>query len=184
MQEPLRRQIDILNLAKGDIGNRSQPSNSSALMRTALIMSASLQEHDLHTDSGTVVYWVGSFAGADAPWLVFLPGPTVDHTLFDAQIDHFSGEANLPRHQGPLWAWEDAPPRVREEPQPALRRLRARGPRPARAGGKDPGPDLRVGSPGPRRGREPNAGRRAARPEAPTRRPQVPRWMKSTHRPI
>ena len=73
---------------------------------------------------------------------------------------------------------------AREEPQPALRRLRARGPRPARAGGKDPGPCLRVGSPGPRRGREPTAGRRAARPEAPTRRPQVPRRMKSTHRPI
>ena len=86
------------------------------------------------------------------------------------------GRAPPPRRQGP--------PRAREEPQPALRRLRARGPRPARAGGRDPGPDLRVGSPGPRRGREPNAGRRAARPEAPTRRPQVPRWMKSTHRPI
>ena len=42
----------------------------------------------------------------------------------------------------------------------------------------------RPGVPGPRRGRGPDAGRRAARPEAPTRRPQVPRWMKSTHRPI
>ena len=172
MQEPLRRQIDILNLAKGDIGNRSQPSNSSALMRTALIMSASLQEHDLHTDSGTVVYWVGSFAGADAPWLVFLPGPTVDHTLFDAQIDHFSGEANLPRHQGPLWAWEDAPPRVREEPQPALRRFRARGPRPARTGGEDAGTGPCVGPRGP------------AGVPPPTRRPRGSRPMKSAYLPI
>lgn len=30
-------------------------------------MSASLQEHSFHTDSGTVVYWVDSSAGADAP---------------------------------------------------------------------------------------------------------------------
>ena len=57
---------------------------------------------------------------------------------------------------------EDEVPRVREDPQPALRCLRARGPRPARAGGKGPGSGLRVGGPEPRaalrRGREPPAG--------------------------
>ena len=29
-----------------------------------------------------------------APWLVFLPGLTADHRLFDKQMEHFSGRAN------------------------------------------------------------------------------------------
>ena len=45
------------------------------------------------TGSGTVCYWVDSSAGPDAPCLVFLPGLTADHTLFDAQMDHFAGKA-------------------------------------------------------------------------------------------
>lgn len=47
-----------------------------------------------HTASGEVAYWVDAFAGPDAEWLVFLPGLTADHTLFDAQLAHFSGKAN------------------------------------------------------------------------------------------
>ncbi len=73
-------------------------------------MSASLREHDFHTDSGTVVYWVGPSAGADAPWLVLLPGLTADHTLFDAQMDRFSGEANC-------LVW-DAPAHGKSRPYP------------------------------------------------------------------
>lgn len=46
------------------------------------------------TKSGTVAYWVDPSAGQGAPWLVFLPGLTADHTLFDAQMAHFSGKAN------------------------------------------------------------------------------------------
>lgn len=46
------------------------------------------------TASGTVAYWVNASAGPAAPWLVFLPGLTADHTLFDAQMAHFSGKAN------------------------------------------------------------------------------------------
>ena len=46
------------------------------------------------TESGTVYYWVDSSAGLEAPWLVFLPGLTADHTLFDAQVAHFSGKLN------------------------------------------------------------------------------------------
>ncbi|MBO7674697.1 MAG: alpha/beta hydrolase [Atopobiaceae bacterium] len=45
------------------------------------------------TPSGTVHYWVDFSAGSDARWLVFLPGLTADHTLFDAQMTHFSGKA-------------------------------------------------------------------------------------------
>ncbi len=46
------------------------------------------------TDDGTVAYWVDDVAGSEAPWLVFLPGLTADHTLFDAQMAYFSGRAN------------------------------------------------------------------------------------------
>ena len=46
------------------------------------------------TKSGIVRYWVDSSAGSDAAWLVFLPGLTADHTLFDAQMDYFSGKFN------------------------------------------------------------------------------------------
>ena len=46
------------------------------------------------TASGKVVYWVDASAEAGAPLLVFLPGLTADHTLFDAQMAHFSGKAN------------------------------------------------------------------------------------------
>lgn len=45
------------------------------------------------TESGVVRYWVDDTAGDEAPWLVFLPGLTADHTLFDAQMDYFSGKA-------------------------------------------------------------------------------------------
>ena len=38
-----------------------------------------------HTTSGEVAYWVDASAGSNAAWLVFLPGLTADHTLFDAQ---------------------------------------------------------------------------------------------------
>ena len=44
------------------------------------------------TGSGTVRYWVDASAGSDAPWLVFLPGLTADHSLFDAQMTHFAGK--------------------------------------------------------------------------------------------
>ena len=46
------------------------------------------------TDNGTVIYWIDASADSNAPWLVFLPGLTADHTLFDAQMAHFSGKAN------------------------------------------------------------------------------------------
>ena len=46
------------------------------------------------TGSGSVRYWVDDSAGLDALWLVFLPGLTADHTLFDAQMGHFSCKLN------------------------------------------------------------------------------------------
>ncbi|MBP3893336.1 MAG: alpha/beta hydrolase [Atopobiaceae bacterium] len=61
------------------------------------------------TASGAVRYWV-DHAGPDAPWLVFLPGLTADHTLFDAQMSYFCGKANCL-----LW---DAPAHGASRPYP------------------------------------------------------------------
>jgi len=53
-----------------------------------------MDDRTFPTGSGTVRYWVDASAGQCAPWLVFLPGLTADHTLFDAQMDHFAGRAS------------------------------------------------------------------------------------------
>lgn len=42
---------------------------------------------------GDIHYWV-SRAGEDRPWLVFLPGLTADHHLFDKQLEAFAGGFN------------------------------------------------------------------------------------------
>ena len=59
-------------------------------------MPQTLQERAYRTNSGNVAYWVDASANTDMPWLVFLPGLTADHTLFDAQMAHFSGKAKMP----------------------------------------------------------------------------------------
>lgn len=53
------------------------------------------------TDHGTIHYWVGESAGVQKPQLVFLPGLTADHRLFDKQVEYFEGKY-------PLLVW-DAP---------------------------------------------------------------------------
>ena len=62
------------------------------------------------TGAGTVVYWVDAAAESGKPWLVFLPGLTADHTLFDAQMAHFAGKANC-------LVW-DAPAHGESRPHP------------------------------------------------------------------
>ena len=57
------------------------------------LKGAAMRRASFTTGSRTVCYWIDDSAG-DAPWLVFLPGLTADHTLFDAQMAHFSGAAN------------------------------------------------------------------------------------------
>lgn len=61
-------------------------------------MDAMKQQY-LNTEKGTVCYWTPEPSGAQAsgpsdaqlPWLVFLPGLTADHRLFDKQIEYFDG---------------------------------------------------------------------------------------------
>ncbi|MDO5117261.1 MAG: alpha/beta hydrolase [Eggerthellaceae bacterium] len=45
------------------------------------------------TDSGIIRYWVDATAESST-WLVFLPGLTADHRLFNKQMEYFSGRAN------------------------------------------------------------------------------------------
>lgn len=42
---------------------------------------------------GNIHYWVGG-PGEGAPWLVFLPGLTADHHLFDKQTEAFASRFN------------------------------------------------------------------------------------------
>ena len=46
-----------------------------------------------HTSLGDIRYWVSRIA-SDKPWLVFLPGLSADHTLFEKQISYFSCRYN------------------------------------------------------------------------------------------
>lgn len=45
------------------------------------------------TNLGDIHYWV-NFCREDAPWLVFLPGLTADHHLFDKQVESFEQTHN------------------------------------------------------------------------------------------
>lgn len=45
------------------------------------------------TSYGEIAYWV-DHVGDDRPWLVFLPGLTADHRLFQRQMEGFAGKYN------------------------------------------------------------------------------------------
>ena len=47
-----------------------------------------------HTPSGDIHYWI-KIADGDALTLVFLPGLTADHRLFEKQIEYFEGKYNV-----------------------------------------------------------------------------------------
>lgn len=50
-------------------------------------------ERTYRTPYGTVHYWV-SVLSKQSPWLVFLPGLTADHHLFDKQVEFFADHWN------------------------------------------------------------------------------------------
>lgn len=50
-------------------------------------------ERTYSTSYGTVHYWISRCA-KERPWLVFLPGLTADHRLFDKQMEHFGDSWN------------------------------------------------------------------------------------------
>ena len=52
-----------------------------------------MQEKILKTTLGDLHYWI-SLADQCSPWLVFLPGLSADHTLFEKQLAYFCGKYN------------------------------------------------------------------------------------------
>lgn len=58
-------------------------------------------EKTFDTSHGTIHYWINSRGACKGPQLVFLPGLTADHRLFDKQIEYFEGRY-------PVFVW-DAP---------------------------------------------------------------------------
>ncbi len=51
-------------------------------------------EKTYETKSGTIHYWINEIK-VDDPTLVFLPGLTADHRLFDKQIEYFEEKGNV-----------------------------------------------------------------------------------------
>ncbi len=54
-----------------------------------------MEERVFPTQDGNIRYWISQTTDDDLPWLVFLPGLTADHRLFDTQIAHFAGKTNM-----------------------------------------------------------------------------------------
>ena len=53
-----------------------------------------LKESTYQTPCGTIHYW-SSILSLDTTTLVFLPGLTADHRLFDKQVEHFVEKYNI-----------------------------------------------------------------------------------------
>ena len=67
-----------------------------------------MKEQIHETPCGQIRYWVGREAEHAEPQLVFLPGLTADHRLFDKQIEYFEGKY-------PVFVW-DAPGHAASRP--------------------------------------------------------------------
>ena len=52
-----------------------------------------MKKYIYQTPLGSIHYWIGRTV-QDAPWLVFLPGLSADHTLFEMQTAYFSAAYN------------------------------------------------------------------------------------------
>ena len=56
---------------------------------------AGVERREYQTGQGSIVYWTSAHPAPDLPWLVFLPGLTADHRLFDKQVEYFADKANV-----------------------------------------------------------------------------------------
>ena len=54
-----------------------------------------LCERRYQTAAGQIAYWVSARPMPERPWLVFLPGLTADHRLFEKQVAFFLDKANV-----------------------------------------------------------------------------------------
>ncbi len=67
-----------------------------------------MTEKTFETPCGCIHYWIGGDAEHNMPQLVFLPGLTADHRLFERQIEYFEGKF-------PVFVW-DAPGHASSRP--------------------------------------------------------------------
>ena len=54
-----------------------------------------MNERSFETKNGTIKYWIGDTESNERPELVFLPGLTADHRLFDKQTEYFEGKYRI-----------------------------------------------------------------------------------------
>lgn len=54
-----------------------------------------MQKKTYTTELGNIIYWRSDAIDPSKPWIIFLPGLTADHRLFDKQVVHFKDMANL-----------------------------------------------------------------------------------------
>lgn len=54
-----------------------------------------MEEKRYQTSCGTIHYWLARGADGSGPSLVFLPGLTADHRLFQRQVEYFEGKYNV-----------------------------------------------------------------------------------------
>lgn len=60
-----------------------------------------MQEKIFSTDLGDIHYWI-NIQDNNMPTLVFLPGLTVDHRLFEKQFEYFEFKSNILGWDAPL----------------------------------------------------------------------------------
>lgn len=53
------------------------------------------ERRQYRTGQGSIAYWASAHPEPGRPWLVFLPGLTADHRLFDKQVEYFADKANV-----------------------------------------------------------------------------------------
>ena len=63
-----------------------------APLRNSLQRRSTVIEKKFPTSGGVIHYWVSEAHGEGLPWLVFLPGLTASHLLFEKQLEHFEGK--------------------------------------------------------------------------------------------
>lgn len=58
-------------------------------------IAAGMTECRFATEGGVIHYWVSASPSPKRGWMVFLPGLSADHTLFNLQFGHFAQKWNL-----------------------------------------------------------------------------------------
>ena len=61
-----------------------------------------MEKKSVHSERGSTYYWISRNAYADAKSIVFTHGLTANHTMFEKQIDYFSGEYTIITWDVPL----------------------------------------------------------------------------------